>query len=145
MIQHQVQDSPAELANSSTATIQWWLGTIIIVGALLIITGAVIALVHPQMLVSPDDTMNNGVRIYAGYFASRNLALALMLLVLLWLRAKALLSNLMLLTALVQLLDACIDCAEGRWAIVPGVLFFGFVFLFSAARLSGRSFWKLSA
>jgi hypothetical protein len=97
------------------------------------------------MLVSPDDTMNNGVRIYAGYFASRNLALALMLLALLWLRAKALLSNLMLLTALVQLLDACIDCAEGRWAIVPGVLFFGFVFLFSAARLSGRSFWKLSA
>jgi len=48
----------------------------------------------------------------------------------------------MLLVALIQLLDACIDCAEKRWPIVPGVLFLGLVFLFAAARLSSAPFWK---
>jgi hypothetical protein len=48
----------------------------------------------------------------------------------------------MFLVALIQLLDACIDCAEARWPIVPGVIFLGLVFLFAAARLSNYPSWK---
>ena len=104
--------------------------------------GAVLALIHPAMLVSSHDEINEAVHIYAGYLASRNMALAIMLIALLSLSAKRALSNLMFLVALIQLLDACIDSAEHRWPIVPGVLFLGLIFLFGASRLSKDPVWK---
>jgi len=124
------------------APIGWWLRAVVILGALLMATGALLALIHPAMLVSPHDEINGAVHIYAGYLASRNMAMAIMLIALLSLSAKRALSNLMFLVALVQLLDACIDCAEARRPIVPGVIFLGLVFLFAASRLSTYPFWK---
>jgi hypothetical protein len=126
----------------ATAPIPWWLRAVVILGALLMAIGAVLALIHPAMLVSPHDEINEAVHIYAGYLASRNLALAIMLVALLSLSAKRALSNLMFLVALIQLLDACIDCAEHRWPIVPGVIVLGLVFFLAAARLSNYPFWK---
>jgi hypothetical protein len=82
--------------------------------------GGVIALVDPATLVSPTDVINNAARIYAGYLASRNLALAAALLAAMMLRARGALGSLMMLTAFIQIGDAVIDCAEGRWSIVPG-------------------------
>jgi uncharacterized membrane protein len=52
---------------------------------------------------------------------------------------------LILLTAFIQLLDAAVDCMEGRWIIVPGVLIFGLLFFFASARLSGHPFWRKEA
>ena len=118
---------------------------IIVFGALLMAVGAVIALLHPAMLVSPHDEINGAVQIYAGYFASRNAALTIMLLALLALRAKVPLGNLMVLVALVQFIDAFIDCIEGRWTIVPGVLILGILFSGGAARLTAHPFWKREA
>jgi hypothetical protein len=123
-----------------------WVRLIVIFGAMLTILGAVIALVHPVMLVSPHDEINRAVQIYAGYLAARNLALAFMLIALLVVGARRSLGNLMVLVGLIQLLDACMDVYEGRWAVVPGVLVFGLIFLIGATRLSdGNSFWKLRA
>ncbi|MGA7313791.1 MAG: hypothetical protein WBX22_07435 [Silvibacterium sp.] len=99
----------------------------------------------PTMLVSPHDEINGAVRVYAGYLAARNGALAMMLVVLLVLGARRSLSSLMVLTALIQGLDAVLDIAEGRWMIVPGVLIFALVFLITAARLSGYPFWRAEA
>lgn len=129
----------------SSVIISWWLRAVVLAGALLLTVGAVIALVRPAMLVSPQDAINGAVHIYAGYLASRNLAIAILLVALLWMRARHGLSNLMGLVAFIQILDAAIDSAEGRWIIVPGVLLIGLVFLFSAARLSGYPFWKPAA
>ena len=123
----------------------WWVNVAVILGAILMLAGGVIAIVRPAMLVSPHDEINGAVHIYAGYLASRNIALALMLLVMLSLRARMALSNLMVLTAFIQLLDAGIDCVEGRWPIVPGVLGFGLVFLLGAASLRGVPFWRVEA
>ena len=125
--------------------IPWWVRVAVILGALLIAMGAVIALVHPIMLVSPHDEINGAVRIYAGYLASRNIALALTLVVLLTLGARRALANLMALVAFIQVLDACMDCLEGRWNIVPGVLIFGLIFFIGAARLCGYPFWRAEA
>jgi hypothetical protein len=136
---------PMTTANASpaaTAPIAWWLRAVVILGALLMAAGAVLALIHPAMLVLPHDEINEAVHIYAGYLASRNMALAIMLIALLSLSAKRALSNLMVLVALIQLLDACIDCAEARWPIVPGVIVLGLIFLFGASRLSNNPFWK---
>ena len=105
--------------------------------------GAVIALVHPAMLVSPHDEINGAVRIYAGYLAARNLALAVMLIGLLLAGARRGLANLMVLVGFIQLLDICMDIAEGRWAVAPGVFVFGVVFLVAASRLIGDPFWRI--
>lgn len=126
--------------NANAQPLPWWLSIIIVVGALLMAAGGLIALLHPGLLVSPGDQITQPVRIYAGYLASRNLALAIVLLIAFLLRGRAALSNLMLLIALIQILDAGIDAAEGRWIIVPGVLIFGLLYLAGAAHL--RSFWK---
>jgi hypothetical protein len=123
-----------------------WLGAVVILGAVLTAAGAVIALVHPIMLVSPHDEINGAVRIYAGYLVARNLAIAILLLGLLIVGARRALGNLMVLVGFIQLFDACMDVAEGRWTVAPGVLVFGLIFLFAAARLcDGIPFWKLDA
>ena len=130
---------------SGSGALPWWLRTIVLVGAILMATGALIALLHPVMLVSPHDEINGAVHVYAGYFASRNLGLAIMLVAAMTLRARGMLSTLMLLTAFIQLLDAGIDCLEGRWVVVPGVVLIGLMFSVGAARLSRYPFWRLEA
>jgi hypothetical protein len=128
------------------SSIPWWLGLIVILGAVLTAAGAVIALIHPAMLVSPHDEINGAVHIYAGYLVARNAVIAIMLAALLAIGARRALGNLMVLVGFIQLLDACTDAAEGRWTIAPGVLIFGLLFLIGAAWLSdGLPFWKLKA
>ncbi len=73
----------------------WWVSGIVGLGAALLGAGAVIALVHPAMLVSPHDQINDAARIYAGYFAARNLGLAILLLAALGVRAGKMLNSLM--------------------------------------------------
>ena len=148
MTKHSIEYGPKttfEAGLKTPANIPLWVSVLVIAGALLTAMGAVIALVRPAMLVSPHDQINEAVRIYAGYLAARNLAIALMLTGLLALRARRALGNVMTLVALVQLLDVCIDCAEGRWTVVPAVLVLGILFSIGAARLSGSPFWRREA
>ena len=133
------------MIDSPRAPHPWWLALIVIVGSVLLTAGGVIALVKPAMLVSAGDDINGAVHIYAGYLASRNLALALMLVAMLRIRAQAALRTLLLLTALVQFLDAGIDTMEARWTIVPGVLALGVAFFVGASRLSVQPLWKTAA
>jgi len=131
--------------SSRKEAIPSWVRIVVVIGALLMATGGVIAMVNPAMLVSPGDQINGAAHIYAGYLASRNLCLAVVLLASMALGASRALSNLMVLTALIQLVDAAIDCVEGRWPVVPGVLVFGLVFFLGAARLNGHPFWRAEA
>ena len=48
----------------------------------------------------------------------------------------------MVLVGLIQVLDVVMDCIEGRWAIVPGVLALGILYLIGAARVSSAPFWR---
>jgi hypothetical protein len=132
------------LAREKAAT-DWFPKLIAALGALLLISGALIALFHPAMLVSPHDEISGAVHIYAGYLASRNLALAVMLLAALALGAKRLLNNLLLLLSLIQLFDAAIDVVEGRWSVASGVLVLAILFFAASGSLSGYPFWKTHA
>ncbi|HEY0760504.1 MAG TPA: hypothetical protein VGD59_14730 [Acidisarcina sp.] len=116
-----------------------------LLGAILMALGGILALVHPAMLASPHDAMNGAVHVYAGYTASRNLVISALLFAMLLAGARASLGSLMVLVGLTQIADAFIDCFEGRWPIVPGVLVLGVLFLAAAARLSGHPFWKRAA
>ena len=127
------------------AALPKWLPLIVVPGALLLAAGAIVALVNPAMLASPGIAINGAVHVYAGYLVARNLALALLLLVTLSMGARRSLSTLMVLTALIQLLDAGMDMAERRWPLIPGVLIFAALFLFGAARITGAPVWRRAA
>jgi hypothetical protein len=114
---------------------------IVILGAMLTAAGGIIAEVRPTLLLSAGERMNAAAGVYAGYLVSRNLALAVMLVATLVLRARRELTGLMVLTALIQVVDAIVDGAGGRWTLVPGVLALGVAFLVGAARLSPRPLW----
>ncbi len=148
MTEHSIEYGPKttpETGPKKPANIPLWVSVLVIAGALLAALGALIALVRPAILVSLQDQGNGAVHIYAGYFAARNLALALMLAGLLALAARRALGNVMALFALVQFLDVCIDCAEERWTVVPVVLVLGVLFSIGAARLSGSPLWRREA
>lgn len=132
-------------ASVTESTMPWWLRLIVVLCALLMTLGAVIAFVRPAMLVSPNDQITEAVRIYAGYLAARNLAVALMLLAMLAIGARKTLGGLMFLTGLIQFLDTCMDCVEGRWAVAPGVFVLGLICVGAAAKLSGSPFWRMRA
>jgi hypothetical protein len=125
--------------------IGWFPKVVAVLGALLLITGALIALFHPVMLVSPHDEINGAVHIYAGYLAARNLAMAILLLAALGLAAKRLLNHLLLLVSLVQFLDAVIDVVEGRFPVAVGVMILAVLFSAPSASLSGYPFWQIRA
>jgi hypothetical protein len=127
------------------ATIRWFPKATAILGAILLGAGAIVALIHPAILVSPHDEINGAVHTYAGYLASRNLSLAIALLVTLAIGARRALNSFLLLVAMVQSLDAVMDCVEGRWSIVLGVSLLALLFLMASASLSGYPFWKIQA
>lgn len=123
-------------------TLPWWVNAIVIAGALLLGTGGIIALLRPEMLVTPHVEMNSAARVYAAYLVSRNLALAIMLIAARVTGARPALSCLMTLAALVQFFDAGLDASEGRIILVPGIIALGALFSLAATRISGRLFWK---
>jgi hypothetical protein len=133
------------MTESKNEAFPWWITVIVVLGALLMATGGMMALLQPSRLVSPHDEINGAVHTYAGYFASRALVLSVMLLAALLFRAKGLLNSLMLLTAFIQLMDLGVDWHEGRWSVIPGVVLVGVLFFVGAWRLSGFPFWRAEA
>jgi hypothetical protein len=124
------------------STLPGWLAVVVVVGALLLITGAVIALLNPAMLVGRGEEINPATRVYAGYLFSRNTAIAVMLLGALSIKAARALSYFMVLAGLVQIFDALIEGLEGRWTVVPGVVVIGIAFFTGAHRACGKPLWK---
>lgn len=114
----------------------WWLAGLVLLGALLTATGGLLA-IHPG-----GEHLNTAGQNYADYFLTRNLAMATMLLLMLALRARRVLAGLMILTALIQALDAITASVTGRLGLVPVDLIFAAAFLIGAARLSARPLWR---
>jgi hypothetical protein len=133
------------LSSGQPSPIPWWVKAIVILSIALTAMGGAIALIRPEMLVSPEDVINGAVRIYAGYLAARSFGIAIALTTLLVAGARRALGNIMALSGFIQLLDFCMDVAEKRWTVAPGVLVLGLLCLMAAARLSGKPFWRLAA
>src|SRR6202162_935691 len=86
----------------SVVRIPLWVSIVVILGALLTATGAVISKVDPTLLTN-GSPMTDAARVYADYLFARTLSLAVMLLLLLALRARRMLAGFMVLIALIQL------------------------------------------
>jgi hypothetical protein len=117
-----------------------WVSFVVILGAVLIATNAVISKVNPTLLTN-GSPMKGAGRVYADYLFVRNLPLAVMLLLLLALRALLMQAGFIVLTALIQRVDVIIDLARGAFLLVPGLLVFAIVFLVGAWRLFGQAVW----
>lgn len=131
------------MSKTAVARIPLWVAIVVILGALLTLTGALVAKLDPTLLTNGGRTTEAG-QVYADYMFARNLALALMLLVLLAVRARRMLAGFMVLIALIQLIDIGDDLARGAIVLVPGLLVFAILFLLGAWRLFGRPLWQLS-
>jgi hypothetical protein len=128
----------------SVARFPWWVSIVVILGALLTLTGAVISKVDPTLLTN-GNPMTDSARIYADYTFARDLALAVMLLLLLVVRARRMLAGFMVLTVLIQLVDIVDDLFRGAFLLLPAVFVFAIVFLLAAGRLFGRAIWHVDA
>ena len=128
----------------SVARFPLWVSIVVILGTLLILAGAVISKLDPTLLTN-GSPMTDAARIYADYLFARNLALAVMLLLLIAIRAQRMLAGFMVLVALIQLVDSVDDLARGAFLLVPGLLVFAIVFLLGAWRLFGRAVWHVDA
>ena len=89
--------------------------------------------------------MTDAARVYADYMFARNLSLAVMLLLLLAMRARRMLAGFMVLIALIQIVDIVDDLVRGAYLLVPGLLVFAIVFLLGARRLFGQAIWHINA
>jgi lysylphosphatidylglycerol synthetase-like protein (DUF2156 family) len=139
--------SPAsDLQTPQTAVhIPLWVSIVVILGALLTLTSAVMSKVDPTLLTN-GNPMTDSARIYADYMFARDLALAVMLLLLLGVRARRMLAGFMVLTVLIQLIDGVNDLFRGTFLLfLPVVLVFAIVFLFASRRLFGRAIWHVDA
>jgi len=134
-----------EISRLRLLAVPVWANVVVILSAILMAAGAVIALVKPEMLVDPHAGINDAVRTYAGYLTARNMTLAVMLLTLLTVRARRALGNMVAVVGFIQLADFCLDCAEARWPVAAGVLVLGVLLLMAAARISGSAFWNRAA
>ena len=121
-----------------------WVSIVVILGALLIATGAVISKVAPTLLTN-SEAMTGAARVYADYMFARNLPLAVMLLLLLAIKARKMLAGLMVLTALIQIVDVINNLTRGAFLLVPGLLVFAIVFLIGAWQLLGQAVWRVDA
>ena len=121
-----------------------WVSIVVILGAALTVTGAVISKVDPTLLTN-GDPMTSAARVYADYMFARNLSIAVLLLFLLAAKARRMLAGFMVLSALIQLVDIVDDLTRGNFVLVPGLLVFAIVFLIGASRLFGQAPWRLTA
>ncbi len=149
MRKHSAQENIAAqgslpLTSQGFRGIPWWVSLVVILGAALTVTGAVISKVDPTLLTG-GNPMNDAARVYADYLFARNLAVAVMLLLLLAVRARRMLAGFMALAALIQVVDILDDLTRGAFVLVPGLIVFAIVFLLGASQLFGHAIWRLDA
>lgn len=126
------------------ARIPLWITIVVILGALLSLVGAVVSKVDPTLLTG-GGALTDAARVYADYTFARDLAVSIVLLTLLAVRARLPLASVMTLVALIQIIDTLDDLTRGAFALAPGLLIYAIVFLLAAWTLVGRPGWRLGA
>lgn len=136
---------PPQTNNSGTTRsiqhIPLWIAIVVILGALLTLTGAILSKANPTFITN-GNPMTETARVYADYMFARNLALAVMLLMLLAIRARRMLAGFMVLIALIQMIDVADDLIRGAFLLVPGLVVFAIIFVIGARQLFGEPIWK---
>ena len=121
-----------------------WVVTVVISSAILLMAGAAIAGFRPELLGSSTDPVTTTVRVFADYVVARNGALAVLLVLLLAIRAAHGLVIALLLVALIQTTDGVLDIVQGRLEIVPVAAAIAIACIAAAVRHSQKPLWQWS-
>ena len=108
---------------------------VVVVGAAVVLAGGLIAWLHPALLLPSGTAVDTGARIYGARMAARALPLGIALLVLLAVRARAMLAALLVLVAAVEVGDAASALAYRDWAELAGAVAVAAAFGWAAHRL----------
>ena len=126
-------------------TLPWWMTTILILGALGVLSLAYGALVSPQTLLGAGQQMNAAAHVWARYAAAYALALGLTLLALIAARAGRVLAGILVQAALAEVLLGVVGIVDRRWEQVAADVILVAVFLLGASRLIGQPLWRAAA
>ncbi len=116
--------------------IPWWIMVFTALAAFLLAAGASISLLAPQRLVGPGFEINLAAQIYAGYTFSRNLGLAIMLVVGLAKRSRSILTVMMGLFSFINFCDAIMDIKESRLPVFGIALVLSLIAAMATMRLA---------
>jgi hypothetical protein len=123
---------PGEHKWTTSSAVAWLVRVVVVLGAVANGVVGALSLVAPRTFLGavghPDEPLSAGVQVFAAYTGTRDLAVALLLLVLLAARSTRPLAGVVLLVALTNTLDGLDALASQRWAQLPGALVFAAVF-----------------
>lgn len=123
----------------------WWLATLLVLGALGVLSLAYGALASPKTLLGAGQQMNGAADVWARYAAAYALALGLTLLALIAARAGRILAGVLMQAALAEVLLGVVGIADRRWGQVAADAVLVAVFLLGAFWLFGKPPWRLAA
>ena len=129
----------------STATpIPAWVYAIVLLGLLLTLVGGGISKFDPSLLAN-SHTVPAALRIYTDYMFSRSLAIAILLVVLLVVRARRSLALMLTLLGIIQIIDVCDDILRKDYMLIPGIVVLAVLLIAASCRLLNRPVWSPSA
>lgn len=126
-------------ANGGSVSVARLVDIVVILGALLIGAAGLASIFAPQVVLTAVGVsgvpINAGTEIFARYTGARDVALAVMLLILVAARSRRVLAGLVVATALANALDCVFDLVAQRWPAAPGPFSFAVLYLAAAAWL----------
>jgi len=97
---------------------------VVVLGALLMAAAGLVSIFAPQVFLAAVGvsgvSVNAGTEVFARYTGTRDVALAVTILILVAVRSRRVLAGLVVATALANALDCALDLFAQRWPAAPG-------------------------
>ena len=126
-------------ANGGTVSVARLVDIVVVLGAALMAAAGLTGIFAPQVFLTAVGvsgvSVNAGTEVFARYTGTRDVALAVTLLILVAVRSRRVLAGLVVATALANALDCALDLVAQRWPAAPGPFLVAVLYLASAAWL----------
>src|SRR5215468_162111 len=120
-------------ANGGSVSVARLVDIVVVLGAVLMGAAGLASIFAPQVFLSAVGVggvpINAGTEIFASYTGARDLALAVMLVILVAVRSRRVLAGLVVATALANALDCALDLVAQRWPAAPGPFLLAVLYL----------------
>ena len=126
-------------ANGGSVSVSRLVDIVVVLGALLMGAAGLTSIFAPQAFLIAvgvsGEPINAGTEVFARYTGTRDVALAVMLLILVAVRSRRVLAGLVVATALANALDCALDLVAQRWPAAPGPFLVAVLYFAAAAWL----------
>ena len=125
--------------NGGSVSVSRLVDIVVVLGALLMGAAGLTSILAPQAFLIAvgvsGEPINAGTEVFARYTGARDVALAVMLLILVAVRSRRVLAGLVIVTALANALDCVLDLVAQRWPAALGPFLVAVLYLAAAAWL----------